>query len=161
MDKAVFLDRDGVINSDVGHYYIYKPEHFKLNQGVIDALKIWKSKGYVFIVITNQGGIARGTYTISDVERVHKKFLSLMNENDIHIKEIYVCPHHDKFEKCLCRKPDSLNFEKAIARFSIDRSKSYMVGDNVKDVVAAEKTGLKGIKIESNQSLLSIIDRVK
>lgn len=161
MRKAIFLDRDGVINSDEGHYYIYKPEHFALNEGLIEVLKAWQKKGYVFIVITNQGGIARGTYSKNDVDKVHAKFLNLMRKNCIDIKEVYVCPHHDKYEKCICRKPNSLNIEKAIARFQIDAGKSYMIGDNVKDVMAAEKAGIKGIKIESNQNLMSIIDRIE
>lgn len=160
MFKAVFLDRDGVINNDTGHYYIYKPEHFILNKGFIEAITILKDKGYVFIVITNQGGIAKGTYTINDVNLVHNKFLNLIEDHHIVIKEIYVCPHHDKVEKCICRKPDSLNIEKAIARFNIDVTSSYMIGDNIKDVQAAEKAGLKGIKIDSNQNLMTIIDQI-
>ena len=156
MQKAIFLDRDGVINSDIGHYYIYKPEHFVLNKGVIQALRKWQKDGFIFIVISNQGGIARGTYAKSDVEKVHKKFISIMKEQNITIKEIYYCPHHNKFEKCLCRKPGSLMIEKAIFRFNIDIEKSYMIGDNIKDIQAAENAGIKGIKIDSNQSLLSI-----
>ncbi len=160
MQKAIFLDRDGVINSDVGHYYIYKPEQFTLNNGLVKALNAWQKKGYIFIVISNQGGIARGTYTKNDVEKVHKRFMALMDKHNIHITEIYYCPHHNKFEKCLCRKPDSLMIEKAIARFNIDIEKSYMIGDNQKDIEAAEKAGLKAIKIKSNQNLTTIFERV-
>ncbi len=160
MQKAIFLDRDGVINSDVGHYYIFKPEHFALNKGLVEALGAWQKKGYIFIVISNQGGIARGTYTKNDVEKVHKHFMGLMDEHNIKITEIYYCPHHNEFEKCLCRKPDSLMIEKAIARFDVDVEKSYMIGDNHKDIEAAEKAGLKGIKIESNQNLETIFKQV-
>jgi D-glycero-D-manno-heptose 1,7-bisphosphate phosphatase len=156
MQKAIFIDRDGVINNDTGHYYIYKPEHFVLNNGLVEVLQKWQQKGYIFIVITNQGGIARGTYTKGDVEKVHSKFLSLMGENNINITEIYYCPHHNKFEKCICRKPDSLLFEKAIARFNIDIKKSYMIGDSVKDIEAAKKVGLKAVKIDTNESLKNI-----
>jgi len=160
MQKAIFLDRDGVLNSDVGHYYIYKPEHFVLNIGVVKALKKWQKDGFKFIVISNQGGIAKGTYTKSDVEKVHEKFVNLIKEHNINILDIYYCPHHNKFERCLCRKPDSLMIEKAISRYKIDVTKSYMIGDNTKDIDAAVKAGITGIKIDSNQSLLSIIDLI-
>lgn len=160
MQKAVFLDRDGVINSDVGHYYIYKPEQFVLNNGVVEALKKWQEKGFIFIVISNQGGIARGTYTKNNVEEVHGKLIQLMHDNNIEIQDIYYCPHHNEFEKCLCRKPNSLMIEKAIARFDIDVAASFMVGDNHKDIDAAANAGVLGIKIESNQSLMTIVDQI-
>jgi len=161
MQKAIFLDRDGVINNDKGHYYIFKPVHFILNDGLIDALRILDGKGFVFIVITNQGGIAKGKYTLDDVNQVHKKLIEELKANNIEILEIYVCPHHSEIEKCICRKPDSLSIEKAIARFNIDVMHSYMIGDNKKDILAAEKVGLKGIKVDSNQSLMTILDQIE
>ncbi len=156
MQKAVFIDRDGVINSDVGHYYIYKPEDFVLNEGVIEALQQWQKKGLMIIIISNQGGIARGTFTKADVEKVHQKLIRLLLDKGINITEIYYCPHHDKFERCLCRKPGSLMIEKAMARFNINPEKSYMIGDHQKDIDAGAKVGLKTIKIDSNQSLMTI-----
>ena len=161
MQKAIFLDRDGVINSDEGHYYIYKPEDFTLNDGLIETLKKWNEKGYIFIVSTNQGGIARGTYTKNNVEKVHSKLIDILNTNNLTVKEIYYCPHHNEFENCLCRKPNSLMIEKAIARFNIDINRSYMIGDNIKDIKAAEKAGVKGIKINSNQSITTIADHIE
>jgi D-glycero-D-manno-heptose 1,7-bisphosphate phosphatase len=161
MQKAIFLDRDGVINSDVGHYYIFKSEDFVLNEGLVEALQKWRHDGFIFIVISNQGGIARGNYTKQDVEKVHAKFLELMSDNNIHINDIYYCPHHNEVEKCLCRKPDSLMIEKAVARYAINISQSYLIGDNQKDVDAAAKVGLRGIKVTSNQNLLTIIDQIR
>lgn len=73
LNKAVFLDRDGTINSDEGHYYIYKPEDFVFNPGVIEGLKRLQKAGYLLIVITNQGGIAKGIYTREDMFKVHEK----------------------------------------------------------------------------------------
>jgi len=160
MQKAVFLDRDGVINNDVGHYYIYKPDDFVLNEGLIEVLQLWQQKGYVFVVITNQGGIARGTYQKEDVEKVHNKFLKLMNDYSIKILDIYYCPHHSIVENCLCRKPGSLMIEKAIARYHIDPKKSYLVGDNEKDIQAAAAAGVEGIKIDKNQNLSSIANQI-
>lgn len=71
MNKAIFLDRDGTINSDEGHYYIYKVEDFVFNPGVIDGIRRLNEAGYLIIVVTNQGGVAKGEYTIEDVENLH------------------------------------------------------------------------------------------
>lgn len=71
MKKAIFLDRDGTINSDEGHYYIYKIEDFVFNPGVIDGIRRLNEAGYLIIVVTNQGGVAKGEYTIEDVENLH------------------------------------------------------------------------------------------
>ena len=124
MTKAIFIDRDGVINSDVGHYYIYRKEDFVLNDGILEALKQFQDAGYLLIVITNQGGINKGEYSINDVEEVHQKLRNLLSAADIQLTDIYYCPHHDTLQTCLCRKPLNLNIEKAIARFDIDRSLS-------------------------------------
>ena len=71
MKKAIFLDRDGTINSDEGHYYIYKVEDFVFNPGVIDGIRRLNEAGYLIIVVTNQGGVAKGEYTIEDVDNLH------------------------------------------------------------------------------------------
>lgn len=154
MHKAVFIDRDGVITSDVGHYYVYKPEDVIINPGVAEGLKLLKKSGYLIIVITNQGGIARGTYTHNDVEKTHAKMRNLLQQEGADFDELYYCPHHDKVEKCLCRKPNNLNIEKAISRFNIDRNKSWMIGDNPRDIEAGNKSQLRGILVEKNNDLL-------
>jgi D-glycero-D-manno-heptose 1,7-bisphosphate phosphatase len=161
MKKVIFLDRDGVINSDVGHYYIYRPEDFVINEGIIKGLQELKNQGFEFVVITNQGGISRGTYSKRDVELVHAKLKSELECNQISLLEIYYCPHHSNLEKCLCRKPGSLMIEKAAARFNINLSHSFFIGDNQKDMEAAKNAGVNGIYIESNQSILSILPQIK
>lgn len=157
MRKVLFLDRDGVINNDTGHYYIYRPDDFVLNEGFVEALQKLALAGFEFVVISNQGGVARGTYSKADVERVHSKFLSLMDDAGISILGIYYCPHHSDYETCLCRKPGSLLIEKAMARFDIDKATAILVGDNEKDMEAARNAGIRGVKIESNQPLLTIL----
>ncbi len=72
MNKAVFFDRDGVINNEAGLYYIFKPEDFRLNPGIREALKALSDRGYLLIVITNQGGIAKGFYSRRDVDEIHR-----------------------------------------------------------------------------------------
>lgn len=160
MNKAVFLDRDGVINSDVGHYYIYKPEDVRINSGVIEGCKLLLAHQYKLFIITNQGGVAKHKYGKEDVEEVHQKILSIFKEHQITITDIYFCPHHDQIGKCLCRKPANLNIEKAIARYKIDRDYSWFIGDNVKDVEAGKASGLSTIKITANEDLLPYCEKI-
>ncbi|MCD6366311.1 MAG: HAD family hydrolase, partial [Bacteroidales bacterium] len=155
MNKAVFLDRDGVINKEIGEY-VFSIDKFVLNDDLIPGLKLLQENGFLLIVITNQGGIAKGLYTKDDVEKLHGQLLSHLSDEQITISEIYYCPHHSDVEKCLCRKPNSLMLEKAAARFDIDISQSYMIGDSERDIEAAEKIGIKGIKIQPNASVLPV-----
>lgn len=159
MKKVIFLDRDGVINNNKD-YYIYTIEACTFNDSVIDALKILKNHQFEFIIISNQSGIAKGIYTINDVENVHKYMNSIFNQNDIQILEYYYCTHHPDITKCLCRKPSSLLFEKAIARFNIDTHHSWMIGDMQRDIDAAQQAGIRGILIEPNSNLLSVVPRI-
>lgn len=160
MNKAVFIDRDGVINSDIGHYYIYKPEDFTLNVGVLESLQKLQEAGFLLIIITNQGGVDKGTYTTKDVDAVHHKMLQLMSAVGITISEIYYCPHHSDIQKCLCRKPLNLNIEKAIARFDIDRALSWFIGDSLRDIEAGKASELQTLKLESNEDMSSYIDTI-
>ena len=154
--KAIFLDRDGVINFEKGDYTC-KIKDFIINEGVIEALQHFKSDGYVFIIISNQSGVSKGFYSVADVELLHRYFTDTLNGSNILIKEIYYCPHHPDTGNCLCRKPCGLLFEKAIARFDIDPSISYMIGDKERDITAGESVGIRGILIKPNSSLMDII----
>jgi len=151
MNKAAFLDRDGVINVDVLDY-TSKITDFKFLPGVFEGLKTLQEKGFLFIVITNQGGIAKGLYTKQDVDTLHNWMKSELQKHHIHITEIYFCPHHDVSGKCLCRKPGSLMLEKAIARFDIDATQSFFMGDKDTDVQAAIGAGVRSVKIEVNSA---------
>lgn len=160
MRKVVFLDRDGVINNDTGHYYIYKPEDFKLNAEILESLQFIVEKGYDIVIITNQGGIARGTYAKADVDNVHGNMLKMFKRVGVEPLAVYYCPHHNKFESCLCRKPLGLMIKKAIARFDLDSDNSFMIGDNEKDVEAANNAGIKGYKINKNTSILPLLKQL-
>jgi D-glycero-D-manno-heptose 1,7-bisphosphate phosphatase len=160
MNKAVFLDRDGVINSNENHYYIYKAEDFTINTGVIEFLMGAARKGYMFIVISNQSGIAKGVYSRNDVNAVHQHFQDKLKQYNLEIEDFYFCDHHPDKTRCLCRKPGSLLIEKAIARFNIDVSNSFLIGDSERDIEAAEKAGVRGLKVESNTSILSLLAKI-
>lgn len=160
MQKAIFLDRDGVLLNDTGQYYIYKTDDIIINTGVIDTLKRFTDMGFLLIVISNQGGIAKQIYTKKDVEKIHSELKKQFEIEGIDIKEYYYCPHHSDVEKCLCRKPEPLLIEKALARFNIDPDKSFMIGDNMRDIDAGKKVGLSCIKIEPNQNLLDVLPHI-
>ena len=139
MNKAILLDRDGVINKDKVDY-VYRLEEFIILPGVVEALKGFKEMGYKVIVITNQSGIAKGIFTIEDVYKCHD-FLQKTTGNLI--DKFYICPYHESKSDSLTRKPGSLMYEKAITKFNIDISQSWMAGDKARDLKPARKLGLK------------------
>ena len=153
MNKAIFLDRDGVINKEIGNY-VYKIEDFKFNIGLFSALRLLQEYDYKLIIVTNQGGIAKGRYTHDDVNELHNFMLEKLLEEGIKINDVYFCPHHHTISPCLCRKPNSMMIEKAIAKHHIDSSQSFLIGDNERDILAGEKAGVKGVIIETNTNIL-------
>ena len=160
MNKALFLDRDGVINRERGEY-TFKVEDFEILPSVNETLKYAQDQGYKLIIITNQGGIAKGLYTHEDVAVAHS-FLELeLAKKDIQLTDVFYSPHHQDYSKSLDRKPDSLMLEKAIAIYKIDASKSFMIGDSERDIIASSKVGVKGFLIKPNSSLSFIKEHLK
>jgi D-glycero-D-manno-heptose 1,7-bisphosphate phosphatase len=161
MNKAVFLDRDGVINHELGDY-VCRLEDFHVLEHNFKPLKELQARGYLIIVITNQGGLAKGWYSDETLTKMHEHLKKTYAENGIDLKEIYYCNHHPEYNgKCLCRKPGSLMLEKAIARFNIDASKSYFIGDRERDVIAGEAAGVTGILIDSDQPIGEVLQLVE
>ncbi|MEZ5071846.1 MAG: HAD family hydrolase [Bacteroidales bacterium] len=159
-NKAVFLDRDGVINDPGNCYYVWKETQLRINPGVVETLKALSERGYLLIVITNQGGVGRGLYTRKDVDAFHDCLRRELEAEGVWIGEIYTCPHHSCSGKCLCRKPQPLMIQKALARFRIDPDHSWMVGDSQRDVEAGKAAGLRTLQVESNGDLRGILDRI-
>jgi D-glycero-D-manno-heptose 1,7-bisphosphate phosphatase len=159
MNKAIFLDRDGVINVERG--YTHKIEDFVILPDVVEHLQLFLKKGYLLIVVTNQSGVAKNLYTQEDVETVHSFLTNELTKSNIHLSEIYYCIHHPDVSKCICRKPDSLFVEKALARFNIDPALSFFIGDKERDIQAAEKAGVQGILIPANTPLKLISGKIK
>jgi D-glycero-D-manno-heptose 1,7-bisphosphate phosphatase len=158
MQKAIFLDRDGTLNNNQDHYYIWRPEAFHLNRGVIEALTELRKRGYLLVVITNQGGVSKGEYGLEDVEAVHIRMRSVLEEGGVQLDAVYYCPHHSAQENCLCRKPLPLMIQKALARFEIDPARSWMVGDSERDVEAGKAAGLLTLLVKSNGDLRTVLD---
>jgi D-glycero-D-manno-heptose 1,7-bisphosphate phosphatase len=155
--KAIFLDRDGVLIKNNTHYYIWKNEQLEIVEGVIDNLKLLIHQGFQLFMVSNQGGISKGIYTKSDILKLHNELLLDFKNEKIEIKEVLFCPHHPEVENCICRKPDSLLIEKLSAKYNLNKSDSYFIGDSESDMLAAQKAGIKGIKINSNQNMYPFI----
>lgn len=149
MKKCIFLDRDGVINKDYVDY-VYSPEKLEILPRVTEALQIFKEAGYLLIIITNQSGLAKGLYTREQMHECHR----LIQESCGYLIDyIYFAPGHPSISESLSRKPGSLMFEKAIAKFNIAIGQSWMIGDKDRDLIPAKKMGLKTIQVDYNDSI--------
>jgi D-glycero-D-manno-heptose 1,7-bisphosphate phosphatase len=145
MNKCIFLDRDGVLNVERGDY-TFLPEDFIIEKGVPEAIRKIKEAGYLAIVLTNQAGITKGLYTREQMNVLHD---ILMEKTGFLIDRIYYCPYHSSITESLSRKPDTLMIEKAIARFQIDPSLSWIVGDRDRDIECGQRMGLRTVLIEN------------
>jgi D-glycero-D-manno-heptose 1,7-bisphosphate phosphatase len=159
MIKLILLDRDGVINKELGGY-VTNPDDFEVLPHVIPNLIKLKNAGIKVAVITNQGGIAKGLYTHQTLAKIHQKLNLILKAHHLVFDEIYYCPHHTDFGKCLCRKPGSIMIEKALARFGVNPKEAIMIGDTQRDIEAANASGVRAVKIESNEDWSFVIDEI-
>ena len=152
-NKAIFLDRDGVLNHEI-YDYICTKEDFEVLEYQIPPLKKLYDEGYMLIVITNQGGIALNRYTEDGLAEMHQILFDAFEKQGAKITKAYHCPHHPTVsEPCQCRKPLSGMVLEAIATYDIDPALSVMIGDKPRDVEAANGAGVKGILIEPDERL--------
>ena len=141
MNKALFLDRDGVINKELNH--LIDIDQFVFFEDVFDVCRYFQKKNYLIIIITNQSGIARGYYTEHDFQTLTKWMLSEFTKNKIKISAVYHCPHHPDFNgKCNCRKPNIGMITKAKNKFNLNLANSILVGDKDTDIKAAISAGI-------------------
>lgn len=150
--KALFLDRDGVINEDFG--YVYEIDKFIFKNGIFEAVKSFADSGYVVVIVTNQSGIGRGYYTLERFSELCEYMLGKFNEHGVKIAKICFCPHAPE-EDCDCRKPKPKMMLDAARELKIDLKNSVMIGDKDSDVKAGESAGvgrnfkLDGVKFKS------------
>lgn len=146
--KAVFFDRDGVLNVDVD--YLYKISDLRWIEGAREAVTYLNKLGYKIFVVTNQSGIARGYYTVAQMQELHEYMLREIAACGGKIDKIYYCPHHKEGKvaeftcDCQCRKPKPGMIEQAFAEYSLDKENSFLIGDGARDVEAAEAAGIRG-----------------
>lgn len=166
MNKAIFLDRDGVINID--RNYVYKVEDFEFIPRAIGALKMLSKTDYKIIIITNQSGIGRELYTHEDLKKVMDFMYKEFDKHKIKVeKKYYFCPHHptkgigEYRVECDCRKPKTGMFKQAQKDFDIDMSKSFYIGDLEPDMVAGRNAGCKTIFVLSGHGKKEDLKDVK
>ena len=149
-NKALFLDRDGVIckilnPNDGKHGYLIKPEEFELLPGIQELIDSAKEKGYIIVTVSNQPQVAKGLLTEEELFKIHAKMQSLLGNK---IDKICYCPHRDE-DNCDCRKPKAGMLNRAAEELNIDCTKSVMVGDGDKDIIAGQTVGCKTIFIKN------------
>ena len=153
LKKAIFLDRDGVINKD--KCYVYKIKDFEFEKNALQGLKLINFKKYLVFIICNQAGIAKGHYTEEDFEKFDQWMKKFLFKKGIKITKTYYCPHHPKAKisryrkKCNCRKPEIGLLLKAKGEFNVNLKKSYLIGDKTSDILTGEKAGCKTILIKT------------
>ena len=164
--KAIFLDRDGVVNKEVN--YLFKIEDFEFIDGIFDACLYFQNLGYAIIIVTNQSGIARKYYTENDYQTVTKWMLRQFEDNGIEILNVFHCPHGPE-STCECRKPKPGMFLTAKIKHNIDMEKSWMIGDKEVDMIAANSAGINHTILvrsghsnhESNSKAEFILDSIQ
>ena len=158
MNKAIFLDRDGVINKEKKDY-VKNIDEFQIFPEISNFIKNMKNRGYLIIVVTNQSVINRGLASMQDIEQIHEFLQNFLLQNETSIDDFYICPH-TPHENCSCRKPKSGLLLKAIDDFSIDVNNSWFVGDRDSDIQAGESVGCKTLKIEGDFNLEKAVNLI-
>ena len=148
---AVFMDRDGTINDEVG--YVNHITRFRLLPRSVKAIRLINQSSYKAVIVTNQAGVARGYFPEELVKEIHENLERTLSKEDAHLDGIYYCPHHPVYgmgrykKDCECRKPKIGMIQKAAKDLNVDLSNSYMVGDRGADIQMAKEFGGKGILV--------------
>jgi len=157
---VVFFDRDGTLIRDV--HYLSRPEQVELLPGAAEAVARLNAAGIPVILVTNQSGIARGYFTVTDYERAHQRFTELLAARGARLDGAYYCPHAPGQDfPCECRKPATRLFRDAIAEHHLDPSRAVFIGDRWRDVSPALVIGGQGILVPSATTPLDEVERAK
>jgi D-glycero-D-manno-heptose 1,7-bisphosphate phosphatase len=147
MHRAVFLDRDGVINVKAPEgQYIRRWEEFRFLPEVADAIALLNRAGFAVIVVSNQRGVAKGLMTLDALEEIHRRMLAHLSDSKAKIDAVYYCPHSAD-ASCTCRKPAPGMLLQAAKDHSIDLHNSWMVGDSDSDILAGKNAGCRTVRI--------------
>jgi len=140
LQKALFLDRDGVINVD--HGYVYEIEKFEFTEGIFDLLRDFHAKSYLLFIVTNQSGIGRGYYSEEDFQKLTAWMLGEFKKEKIDIVCVEHCQHAPE-EKCTCRKPQTGMLDRILLHHEIDLVNSWLIGDKQSDIDLAKNSKIK------------------
>ena len=149
--KAVFLDRDGTIIHHIP--YLSNPDQLRLLPNTADSLKKIRNAGFLVILVTNQSGITRGYLTEERLQLIHERLNNLLEEGKARLDAIFYCQHHPD-DNCYCRKPKPGMLLMAAEEYNIDLKKSYIIGDDPKDVEAGSLAGCNTVLISKDANLL-------
>jgi D-glycero-D-manno-heptose 1,7-bisphosphate phosphatase len=155
MIKLIVLDRDGVINED-SPTYIKSPDEWHVIPGSLEAIAKLKKHGYKVIVATNQSGIARGYYTADTLDAIHQKMVTEIEKAGGQIDGIFVCPHITE-DNCDCRKPKPSLLLQAAKQFNINPTEMLVIGDAMRDILAAKNCGARAILVSSGNKINDIL----
>ncbi len=144
LPSAVFLDRDGTIIKDA--HYLSRPEQVELFDGAAEAIARINAELVPAVVVTNQSGIGRGYFSLAYYQATEQRLNELLAERGAHIDATFYCPHTPE-EKCRCRKPDTLLFERAADNLHIDLPSALFIGDRFRDIEPADRFGAEGILV--------------
>jgi D-glycero-D-manno-heptose 1,7-bisphosphate phosphatase len=153
MKPAVFFDRDGTLNEEIG--YLGDPARVRLLAGAPEAVAAARSAGFATVIITNQSGIARGLLTEAQVQAVNARVVANLKLHHAEIDAVYYCPHHpegtvEAFRgRCDCRKPAPGLLKRAAVECGLDLAASYVIGDKASDVGLAAQAGAKGLLVRT------------
>ena len=137
LKKAIFLDRDGIVNIDYG--YVHSVDKFVFNDGIFDLIKLFIKKNYLIYIITNQSGIGRGYYTLEDFLNLTEFMLEEFAKNSINIERVEYCPHSPE-SNCNCRKPETGMIDNILKDYNIDLNQSWLFGDKQSDINLAKNS---------------------
>ncbi|WP_421919696.1 D-glycero-alpha-D-manno-heptose-1,7-bisphosphate 7-phosphatase [Marinifilum sp.] len=142
MKRALFLDRDGVINKE--YNYVHRIEDFDFIPGIFDFCKLFLERDYIIIIITNQAGIARKYYSVNDFNSLTNWMLGEFGREGVNIAKVYHCPHHPDYTgDCKCRKPNPGMILEAKSEFDIDIENSILIGDKISDIESGINAGIR------------------
>jgi D-glycero-D-manno-heptose 1,7-bisphosphate phosphatase len=152
MKRAVFLDRDGVINRAAAEGdYVLRWEDFHFLPGVAEAISAMRHAGWTVIVVSNQRCVGKGLLTIAELEAIHQRMGVELARANAKLDGVYYCPH-EKEPPCDCRKPSPGMFLRAAREHQIDLGSSWMVGDSESDIQAGRRAGCRTVRIAAEPS---------
>ena len=158
LSKAVFLDRDGVINKERKDY-VKTIDELEILPNIDHHIKLLKDAGYLIIVISNQSAINRGLTNHENVNKIHNSIQEFLKAHNTNIDAFYYCPHRPD-ENCECRKPKPGLLLRASSELGIDLKNSWFIGDYDSDMEAATQSGCKSLKIDENLSISSAVNQI-
>ena len=145
--RALFVDRDGIVNRSPGPGYVERWEDFHLLPEFVEVLRVARDLGFETVVVTNQRGVARGLMTQAELDRIHRNLCRTLREQyGLTLRDVFACTHHED-DGCACRKPKPGMLLEAARRHDLDLAASWMIGDGARDIAAGRAAGCRTVLV--------------